>query len=180
MTRGRAVRTLTRVHRAPKVCVDVDYRDDCVVAACVGFHAWTDDQAAFETKIRSESAAAAYEPGQFYRREMPYVLGLLERLDARPAIIVVDGYVTLDQGKPGFGAHLHQALSGRCAVVGVAKRPFRNATSAVAVLRGTSHQPLFVDAIGVPLDEAVDGVRAMHGAHRVPTLLKRVDRLSRS
>ena len=39
--------------------------------------------------------------------------------------------------------------------------------------------PLLVSAVGMPIEEAVAGVKRMHGPHRVPTLLKRVDRLSR-
>jgi hypothetical protein len=35
-----------------------------------------------------------YEPGQFYRRELPYVLALLESLESSPAV-VVDGFVWL-------------------------------------------------------------------------------------
>jgi deoxyribonuclease V len=63
-------------------------------------------------------------------------------------------------------------------VVGVAKRPFRGAP-ALEVLRGASARPLYVTAIGIDAAHAADGVRRMHGAHRIPTLLTRVDRLCR-
>jgi deoxyribonuclease V len=87
--------------------------------------------------------------------------------------------VWLGAGRPGLGAHLYQALGRRTAVVGVAKRRFHGAGDAVPILRGTSQVPLFVTAVGIDLAEAAEGVRRMHGAHRIPTLLKRVDRLSR-
>jgi deoxyribonuclease V len=38
---------------------------------------------------------------------------------------------------------------------------------------------LFVSAVGIGVDEAAKAVRAMHGPHRMPTLLKLVDRAAR-
>ncbi|MFL5421116.1 MAG: endonuclease V, partial [Myxococcales bacterium] len=64
------------------------------------------------------------------------------------------------------------------AVVGVAKSAFRGG-EALPILRGTSRHSLFVTAVGMDAREAAQHVRAMHGAHRIPTLLKRADRLSR-
>jgi len=93
--------------------------------------------------------------------------------------VIIDGYVWLGAGRPGLGAHLYEALGQRIAVVGVAKRRFHGAGDAVPVLRGTSQVPLFVTAVGIDPSEAAEGVRRMHGGHRIPTLLKRVDRLSR-
>jgi deoxyribonuclease V len=145
----------------------------------LGFGAWEDERASFERTRAFEGAPAAYEPGQFYRREMPYLLALLESLEAPPVLVIIDGFVWLDGGRPGLGAHLHEALGAECAVVGVAKRPFHEAADAAAVLRGASQVPLFVSAVGIALEEAVAGVARMHGAHRVPTLLRRVDQLSR-
>lgn len=103
--------------------------------------------------------------------------GLREAAPARA--VIIDGYVWLGAGRSGLGAHLYDALGQRIAVVGVAKRRFHGAGDAVPVLRGTSQVPLFVTAVGIDLAEAAEGVRRMHGAHRIPTLLKRVDRLSR-
>ena len=50
---------------------------------------------------------------------------------------------------------------------------------AEAVLRGGSERPLWVTAAGMDPREACARVREMHGAHRIPTLLKRVDALCR-
>ncbi len=162
-----------------KICVDVDYRENGAVAACVGFLEWTDSVAAFETARRFAGAPADYESGQFYKREMPYVLELLRGLAAPPALLIIDGFVWLDGGRAGLGAHLAEALAGACPLIGVAKRPFHEAANATPLLRGTSQVPLFVSAIGIELEEAVRGIAQMHGAHRVPTLLRRVDQLSR-
>jgi deoxyribonuclease V len=160
-----------------KACVDVGYHDKRVVAACVGFERWTDTEPAFEAVVRSPAPAAAYERGQFWRRELPY---LLEVLRGRAlSLVVIDGYVWLDEHKPGLGARLFEALERRAAVVGVAKRPFRGATDMARVLRGRSNVPLYVSAAGVPLEEAAAAIAQMAGPFRIPTLLRRVDRLSR-
>jgi deoxyribonuclease V len=95
-------------------------------------------------------------------------------------VVIVDGYVWLDgSGKPGLGGHLFQALGERVTVVGIAKTPLHGADGAHEVLRGSSQRPLFVTAAGIPADVAAEHVRAMHGAHRIPTLLSRVDALCR-
>jgi len=161
------------------VCVDVDYRADEVVAACVGFHDWPDAASAIESVTRTAGAPPAYESGAFYRRELPYVVTALAALPASPRMVVVDGYVWLAPGRPGLGAHLHAALGGGVEIAGVAKRRFEGAVTAISILRGTSRQPLFVTTTSPDTAAIAECVRTMHGAHRIPTLLKRVDRLSR-
>jgi deoxyribonuclease V len=163
-----------------KACLDVDYRPGGVVAACVVFDHWTDERPLLEKVLRSATPASPYEPGQFWRREMPYLLAVLRTLAAPPAIAIVDGHVWLGEGAPGLGAHVYDALDGQTAVIGVAKTRFHAATGAVPVLRGKSAAPLFVDAVGMPADEALHAVARMAGPFRVPTLLRRVDRLART
>lgn len=164
-------------------CVDVDYRDDgAAVAACIGFDAWTADRAASSWVVRVE-VVAPYVPGALYRRELPCLLAALDRAARAFDVVVVDAYVTLDaHGAPGLGAHLHRALAERgqsTAVVGVAKTAYRTATTAVPVLRGHSVKPLYVSAMGLEPAVAAEHVRSMHGAARVPTLLRAVDRAAR-
>src|SRR5690242_4070369 len=97
--------------------VDVDYRDSGAVAACVLFRAWDDAGSESETVIPIASVEP-YEPGQFYRRELPCLLAVLEAAGGSPDVVIVDGYVWLmDERDPGLGAHLHQSLGGRVAVV---------------------------------------------------------------
>ncbi|MCA9297658.1 MAG: endonuclease V, partial [Phycisphaerales bacterium] len=124
-------------------------------------------------------APAAYEPGQFFRRELPHVLAALAELPALPGVIVIDAHVWLGPGREGMGAHLYAALDGRCAVVGIAKRPFRGAVEAAPVLRGASANPLYVSAAGMAPAVAASHVERMHGPYRLPTLVKRADRLAR-
>lgn len=121
---------------------------------------------------------APYEPGSFYKRELPVLLRLLEVIPEKPDTVVVDGHVWLKHLEPGLGNYLYKALYGAVGVVGVAKRPFRDGV-AEEVLRGVSSKPLHVTAIGTGQRDACEGVRSMHGSHRIPTLLRRVDSLSR-
>jgi deoxyribonuclease V len=157
-------------------CVDVGYEDDAVVTACLTFDAWTDERAREERVARAKVTAAPYVPGEFYKRELPFLVAALRPLALELAI--VDGYVHLAD-RPGLGAHLYEALARRVPIVGVAKRPYRGAP-ALPVTRGRSARPLFVSAIGVGVGDAADRIRAMHGAHRIPTLLKRADTLCSS
>ncbi|MFL6232782.1 MAG: endonuclease V [Thermoanaerobaculia bacterium] len=159
------------------VCVDVDYRDSTAVAAGVWFQGWEASKAEVEVVTRLDEVAP-YQPGEFYRRELPCVLAVLERGPAAE-VVVVDGYVWLGPGRPGLGAHLYQALGERAVVVGVAKSRFVSATDAVPVYRGDSRSPLYVTAAGVSAEEAAGWVEGMHGPYRVPTMLRRVDQLAR-
>ncbi|WP_432834875.1 endonuclease V [Dactylosporangium sp. CA-092794] len=122
-------------------------------------------------------AAAPYEPGAFYKRELPAIRAVLAGV-APLSLLIVDGYVDLDpDGRPGLGAHVHAALG--LPVIGVAKTAFRTATHAVAVRRGGAEKPLYVTAAGLPLDTAVAYVREMSGPYRLPDALRRVDALAR-
>ena len=71
----------------------------------------------------------------------------------------------------------------RCSVVsrhGPGPLELAGATDAVPVYRGISQTPLQVTAEGVSATEAAGWVASMHGDHRIPTLLKRADRLART
>ena len=159
-------------------CLDVDYRPDVTVAACVLFRDWADAVEASHLIDRGPPAAP-YEPGQFYRRELPHLLRVLSAVKEPLEAIVVDGYVWLGEDKPGLGAHLHEALHRTVPVIGVAKTAYVTTGPAIPVLRGQSLRPLFVTAVGLGTGTAADYVRRMHGASRLPTLLSRVDRLCR-
>lgn len=135
--------------------VDVQYHEDFAWAACVVAAAWTDATPMESWRVRV-SPIAPYEPGAFYKRELPCLLAVLQR--ARDLeTVVIDGYVTLDRaGTWGLGAHLHEALHRTVPIVGVAKT-----------------------ALGVDVETASRRVRDMHGPSRVPTLLRAVDQLAR-
>jgi len=163
---------------SPRIAaLDVDYRDPGAVAAGVWFRGWSAPEIETELVTRIE-AVAEYQPGEFYRRELPCLLAVLERGPAAE-VIVVDGYVWLGPGRPGLGAHLFEALGKRIAVIGVAKTRFAGATEAVPVYRGESRSPLYVTAAGAGVTEAAGWIARMAGPYRLPEILKRVDQLAR-
>jgi len=166
--------------RGAIACLDAAYADAAASAACALFPAW---EAATPARVLTwcQGAAAAYEPGAFYKRELPLLLAVLAQAEHPPATIVIDGYVWLDgERRPGLGAILHEALERRIPVIGVAKTSFGDASWCVPVARGGSRRPLFVSAVGMAAEDAVAGIRSMHGRHRIPTLLQLVDRAARA
>ena len=83
-----------------------------------------------------------YEPGSFYRRELPCWLATLERArdgGIEPDVLVVDGYADFGTAREALGVHLRRATGKP--VIGVAKTPFRDARH-LEVLRGRSSVPL--------------------------------------
>ena len=162
-----------------KACTDVHYEKDIGAAACVLFREWTDSEAVEEI-VKVVRGVAPYEPGLFYRRELPCLLEVLHDVVGELEVVIVDGYVWLGKdGSPGLGAHLYQALDKRVPVIGVAKRVFRQDAPAVPVWRGSSKQALYVSSAGIETSVAAECVRTMHSRFRIPTLLKRVDTLCR-
>jgi deoxyribonuclease V len=158
--------------------LDVDYRDSGAIAARVWFRDWDSPAAEFEEAMAFESVAE-YASGEFYRRELPCLLGILAG-GPQTRLIVVDGYTWLDDERSGLGAHLFKSLGGSTPVVGVAKTHFVSAKGAIPICRGKSASPLYVTAAGVDPAPAAAWISSMHGDFRIPTLLKRADHLARS
>jgi deoxyribonuclease V len=125
------------------------------------------------------SPVAPCEPGALFKRELPCIAAVLA-LAGPLDLLVVDGYATLDaDGQPGLGVHAADLF--HLPVIGVAKTPYRTATHAARVLRGTATRPLFVTvAGGIELAEAARIVANMAGPYRLPTALARADRLART
>ena len=94
--------------------------------------------------------------------------------------MVIDGYVWLDDTpKAGLGGRLYAELSEAVPVIGVAKTPFEAAPHQ-ELRRGRSNRPLYLTSAGLSVSDAAHRIAIMHGPYRVPTLLKRVDELSRT
>lgn len=139
------------------------------------FANWTDavPTSVFVTRTQT---SASYQPGAFYKRELPCILKLLESIPHPLHAIVIDGFVTLgaDQ-KPGLGAALRSELWPRPIIIGVAKTPFRGTPTEQELLRGNSRKPLYISCRGTQLQVAKQHIASMHGPHRLPTLLKLAD-----
>jgi deoxyribonuclease V len=166
--------------RPPFGAVDVHYPDSGGARAALVLA----DEQTFATivgeRVQWLDTVAAYQPGQFYARELPAIRAVLAGAPS-VGLLIVDGYCDLDpSGRPGLGAHVHRDLG--VPVIGVAKSAFHTATHAVAVRRGPVRpvtRPLYVTACGFDLAEAVRLVSAMAGPYRLPNALRRVDALAR-
>ena len=161
------------------ICLDVDYRPGRAVAAGVLIERW-EDELPHKELVRAYDQPSSYRPGKFYLRELPPLLELIDSLPVTVATAVIDWYVWLGENRePGLGAYLYRALEKKTAVVGVAKSRFKDAGFAVPVRRGRSRNPLYLTAAGLDIRKAAAGVKRMRGPFRIPTILKRADRLCR-
>jgi deoxyribonuclease V len=86
------------------LCLDVHYEDHGAVTACIGFSAWPDAESTLELVVRSDTAPQPYEPGRFYKRELPHLLATVQEVRRRRPIeaVLIDGHVWLDAGRPGL------------------------------------------------------------------------------
>ncbi|WP_422103982.1 endonuclease V [Winogradskyella sp.] len=156
---------------------DTYYFDTKAKTVCLSFETWTD---AKPKQLVSEiiEGVAAYESGEFYKRELPCILSLLNRFDLDAIeFIIVDGYAVLNnEGKLGLGGHLFETLNKKTPIIGVAKSRFNgNNRYSRELFRGKSKNPLYISAKGVALDLAFNLIQSMHGDYRIPTLLQILD-----
>jgi len=159
--------------------LDVGYRNDSATVACVRFHNWADHEPV-GVRITHVMVSSGYEPGYFYRRELPCLLHALYRESIQFSVIVIDGYVQLNPPRnKGLGLHLAESLEYDAAVIGVAKNPLKVADRYRRIFRGISKRPLYISAVGMNLDRAADLIHSMHGEYRLPTLIKMADSLCR-
>jgi len=161
------------------LAVDVHYSENSAVVAGVVFKSWQDEDSQKEY-VSLMDEVADYEPGKFFKRELPCILKLIEDYHLKPKCIVVDGFVFLDDfSKAGLGKHLFDALNGEVSVIGIAKKRYKDIDSQFEVYRGDSRRPLYVTAVGIETQQAKRNVVTMHGNNRLPTLIKRVDQICR-
>lgn len=121
-----------------------------------------------------------YKSGQFYKREMPCLLGLIDKINDPFDVIIIDGYVYLDgQDKAGLGKYLYDQLIIKKPIIGIAKTNFYGIPSEYKIYRGTSKHPLYVTCINISIDTAKTWVQKLQGQYRIPDIVKKTDILSR-
>lgn len=150
---------------------------------CLAFENWSVEIPSHQFSEIKEGVSE-YIPGEFYKRELPCILSLLDKIKGEIdeiSCIIVDGFVYLDDDKKaGLGKHLYDSLEGKIPVIGVAKTNFATVQNEKKELkRGASETPLYISSVGIDIETATDLIKKMHGNYRIPTLLKKVDTLTR-
>src|SRR6218665_1388775 len=159
------------------LALDVHYKEDSSAKSVGVLFEWDDDKAQ-QVLIEYIYGINDYVPGEFYKRELPCLLKIIETIDLNSLeAIIVDGYIYVDNlGKFGLGGILWETLNQRIPVIGLAKTSFHgNKETVKEILRGESKNPLFVSSIGFDLNTASERVKNMKGDYRIPTLLKEMD-----
>jgi len=161
--------------------IDIHYKETYAKAVCVVFN-WEDETPQhIYTDIITE--VEPYISGEFYKRELPCILKVLEQvsLDTLEAIIL-DGHVFVhNDHKYGLGGYVWEALDKKIPIIGIAKKSFIHTEKvATPIKRGTSESPLFVSCIGIDKETVLEKIQLLHGPHRMPTILKLVDSISRT
>lgn len=163
------------------VTIDVHYKTDYAKTVLLFFENWQSETPAnVITHITKD--VLPYEPGSFYKRELPCILNALQETTLEAIqLIIVDGHIYVDNdGKYGLGGHLYEALNKKLPIIGVAKTYFQsNQETVVEILRGESKKSLYVSAIGLEKEVAATHVKNMYGAYRLPHLLKLMDQISK-
>ncbi len=157
--------------------LDVHYDQDVVASAAAVIFRDYSNALPDDTITHLVHGVEEYKSGEFYKRELPCLLELIQHIKIPLAEIIIDGYVTHRDG-PGMGQHLYNEIGSHIPVIGVAKNRYSD-TRTVEVFRGKSRNPLFITSIGISPRKAAERIKHMHGRHRIPTLLKLVDRLAR-
>ncbi|WP_343747606.1 endonuclease V [Fluviicola sp.] len=161
---------------------DTFYFDNQAKTVCVTFNDWN-SSLQFDVFSETIKHSAAYTPGEFYKRELPCILSLLKAMNPEQIeAIIIDGFVFLDDDyKLGLGGHLYNHLEQKIPVIGVAKTNFASIDQLKRpLLRGKSANPLYITAIGIDVDEALEKIRNLDGEFRIPTILKTLDGLTKA
>ena len=161
--------------------IDIHYKETYAKAVCVVFN-WEDETPQhIYTDIITE--VEPYISGEFYKRELPCILKVLQQVDLSSLeAIIVDGHVFVhNDQKYGLGGYVWEALHKKIPIIGIAKKSFIHTEKvATPIKRGTSESPLFVSCIGIDKETVLNKVKLLHGPHRMPTILKLVDSVSRT
>lgn len=95
--------------------LDVHYQEENgkIIAHVAGVHSTGIETNAISNEYSIVvNDVAPYQSGQFYKREMPCLLALIEQINDPYDVIIIDGYVYLDgTHKAGLGKYLYNNLS---------------------------------------------------------------------
>lgn len=173
------------------LALDSYYKDDICNTSLVVFEDVNSDKPLYTDTIYTD-ITSDYIPGEFYKRELPGIIKILEKLKWQKldiwnniTLIITDSFITLkndDNEWDGLGAYLDKYLKSNGenkTICGVAKSNFGYShLISKNVYRGDSSKPLYVQA-SRHIKSVSWFIKNMHGKYRIPTMLKLVDQLSR-
>lgn len=125
----------------------------------------------------------SYIPGEFYKRELPGIIKLLENINLNNFdTIILDSHVWLwnekespDKPKPGLGAYLYKRIRRKdLNIVGAKSYYCDNNLHSSLCFRGNSKNPLYVDSINLK-ENYSEIIKHMYGNYRIPYLIKLAD-----
>lgn len=162
------------------LALDVHYKENFAQIVAIIFD-WFDEQPQ-KVFIDKVDVVNDYIPGEFYKRELPCLLKAIKNIDlSEIGAIIIDGHVYVEESKFGLGGKLYESLNKKVPVIGIAKNSFhKNKNTVEEVFRGKSKNPLYVSTIGIDLIIVVEKIKEMKGEYRIPTILKKLDMLSKS
>lgn len=175
------------------LALDSYYKNDICNTSLVVFEYLDSDKPLYTDTIYTD-VTSDYIPGEFYKRELPGIIKILEKLKKENldiwdniTLIITDSFITLKDDNnnewDGLGAYLDKYLKSNGenkTICGVAKSNFGYShLISKNVYRGKSSKPLYVQATNNCTKLAAWGVQKMYGQYRIPTMLKLVDQLSR-
>lgn len=161
--------------------IDVHYKTDYAKTVLLFFENWQ-SETPINVITHITKDVLDYEPGSFYKRELPCIMNALEEVSLEGLeAIIIDGHIYVDNDrKYGLGGHLYEALDKKFPIIGMAKTSFQsNTETVVEILRGESKNPLFVSAIGLKKEVAANHIKNMFGDYRLPYLLKLMDQITK-
>jgi deoxyribonuclease V len=161
------------------LAIDVYYKE--YLARAIGVLFDWEDESPQDILIELLEGIEEYIPGEFYKRELPCLLKIVEKVNLSDLeAIIVDGHVNVENEKYGLGGKLYEQLYGQVPVIGIAKSPFyANKDMTIEIYRGKSKMPLYISSIGIDLNEVVEKVINMTGEYRIPNILKTLDMLTK-
>ena len=159
--------------------VDVYYKKDKACVCAIEIESFENERIK-NRYISSCKDFNKYEPGKFYKRELPCILQILNRYKLNPKIVIIDGYVYLDgYRKKGLGGYLYDELNKDVKIIGVAKSRYYLISDEFAIYRRNSKKPLYITSAGIEIEKAKNLIKNMRGDYRIPDLLKIADRCSK-
>ncbi len=161
-------------------CLDVHYQNNKAKCAAVLIEDWQSKEP-YKIYFDYTKCPSDYEAGAFYKRELPCLLYIIDKIETNYTTLLIDGYVWLEDGySKGLGAHLFEALDQKYPIIGVAKNKLYNDKCSTEIYRGNSKHPLFITSVGIKNTDAPRLIQQMYGNFRIPDMLKKADQISRT